>query len=55
MSPGPGGMTRKDGVRIDRKGNPIGRRKDGLLTKDRKVKMPHKITFADQVGAMGEH
>ena len=47
MDPGPGGMTRANGVRLDRKGNPISRRKDGVLTKDRKTKMPHKIVFAD--------
>ena len=48
LNPGPGGMTPNDSVRMDRKGVPINRRKDGILTKDRKMKMAHKITFADQ-------
>jgi hypothetical protein len=47
MEPGPGGMTKGESVRMDRKGVPIGHRKDGTLTKARKVKMPHKVTFAD--------
>ena len=48
LAPGPGGMTPSDGVRLDRKGAPINKRKDAVL-KDRKNKMAHKITFADQI------
>ena len=48
LNPGPGGMTPSGSVRMDRKGVPINRRRDGVLTKDRKIKMAHKITFADQ-------
>lgn len=49
LNPGPGGMTQNESARMDRKGVPINRRKDGVLTKDRKMKMPHKIMFADQI------
>ena len=45
MNPGFGGMNHSD--RYDRKGENISHR-DGQAEKDRKVKLQHKITFADQ-------
>ena len=41
-------MTPNETVRMDRKGAPINKRNDNVL-KDRKNKMAHKITFADQL------
>ena len=49
MNPGPGGMTRSENERIDRKGDVIARRENSGLTKERKKKMPHKVTFSDQI------
>ena len=40
MDPGPGGMTKNISARIDCKGVPIARRKDGVLTGD--------ITYEDE-------
>jgi hypothetical protein len=46
LSPGPGGMTPNETARMDRKGVPINKR---TVLKDRKNKMAHKLTFADQL------
>ena len=49
MNPGPGGMTHSETERIDRKGDIIQRRENSASGRERKKKMPHKITFCDMV------
>ena len=42
-------MTKSQTQRIDRKGEVIARREDSGSVKERKKRMPHKVTFSDQV------
>ena len=49
LNPGAGGMTANEKTRTDRKGETIGKHQ-GQKAQDRKNKLAHKITFADQLG-----